>query len=369
MKFKKYHIAVITGGASVEHEISIQSAQKIITSIIEHHEITLIYITREGAWRHIEDVSLFMTTPPKIETVEPLLSKQAVTFFPYQNGGCLMNSKGNVLSLFDVALPMCHGTYGEDGCLQGMLNMLNIPFIGSDVLGASIAMNKALSKELVENRGIHVARHLLATHNFRPSQGVVEEEIGYPLFVKPNNLGSSLGISHVHEESELYPAINKALCFDHEVLIEEAITGREIECGILVMNGLPHVGVPGEIRSPNHFYSFSEKYLSSSKSQVCCPADIEPTGKAQYFALEAYRALKLQSFARIDFFLDDDGTWYFNEANPIPGFTDISMFPLSIQASGVSYMAMFEAMLEYAFIRHKKKQKNLHMAYDEKIYS
>lgn len=369
MKFKKRSIAMITGGASVEHTISIQSAQKIMQSIIEHHDIVLIYISPQGDWRYINDTALFMGHPVTIEAIQPLLSEESVALMPHPQGGCIINTQGHTLAKFDVALPMCHGTYGEDGCLQGMLNLINVPFIGTDVQGASIAMNKSLSKTLAKHHGVHVANHLLATPNDRPNKSLIQQAIGYPLFVKPNHLGSSLGISHVHHESEVDAAIDKALSLDHEVLIEQAIVGREIECGLLDVNGQIHAGLPGEICSPNHFYSFSEKYLSSSKSQVCCPAQLDEYLTVQRLAIDVFKALKLESFARIDFFLSKDHQWYFNEANPIPGFTNISMFPLSIEASGISYIAMFDAMLDYAFSRHARKQKNYQLIHNQLIYS
>jgi D-alanine-D-alanine ligase len=264
----------------------------------------------------------------------------------------------------DVIFPVLHGPYGEDGTIQGLLELANVPYVGAGVLGSAVGMDKAVMKTLFAARGLPIVRHLVVlrhqwTQAAAPTARRVASELRYPVFVKPANMGSSVGISKAKSENELERAMLMALEFDHKIVIEASVpNAREIECAVLG-NDEPQASVPGEVIPSREFYDYEAKYLDDS-SRVVIPAPLpgKQTREIQRLALEAFRALDGAGMARVDFLLDGSrGKLFVNEVNTIPGFTTISMYPKMWEASGVSYAELIDRLIDLARERHAEKQR------------
>jgi len=272
---------------------------------------------------------------------------------------CANNQLQNPLRL-DVIFPILHGTYGEDGTVQGLLKLANIPFVGPGVLSSAMAMDKDVTKRLLRDAKIPVARFTLlhAYDRERYDFSYLVSQVGLPFFVKPANLGSSVGISKVKTENDFQEALDKAFSYDHKVLVEEFIEGREIECAVLG-NENPIASLPGEVIPQHEFYSYEAKYLDEEGAKFEIPVSLAfgITEKIQELAIETYRTLCCEGMARIDFFLKADGSIYVNEINTIPGFTKISMYPKLWMASGISYSKLLDSLIELALERHKKESR------------
>lgn len=371
MMRSKLNVWIICGGRSVEHEVSLRSARCIAMALDSRkHNLHLVTITREGKWVSCPALESFVAQrveggqrrdgasagqdPPAGDGLRNLLEGASLpaveTRSSHGNGGM-------------VAFPVLHGPYGEDGTIQGFFEMLDIPYVGSGVLSSALAMDKAKSKELLFHKGIPVPRWF----SFQP--GVrnggngripikVEKLIGYPCFVKPANLGSSVGITKVRSPGELKEAIELARRYDTKVLIEEAIDAREIECSVLG-NDDPAASVPGEIVPASEFYDYDAKY-SSGDTELVIPARLSDEQRecVQRLAVRAFRALECCGMARVDFFLDRrTGRIMVNELNTIPGFTEISMYPKLWEASGVSYADLLDKLIELALERHARRKR------------
>jgi D-alanine-D-alanine ligase len=264
----------------------------------------------------------------------------------------------------DVIFPVLHGTYGEDGALQGLLEMANVPYVGCGVLGSALGMDKEKMKMIFSSVGLPTVEYLVCRrHEWERSPEVitnaVEESFGYPCFVKPVNLGSSVGVGKAHDRHELEHAINVAAEYDHKIIIERGLDCREAECAVLG-NEQPIVSVVGEVISSNEFYDYRAKYIDG-KSQTVIPADIaqEITAEVRQQAVQAFLALDLNGLARVDFFIEK-GTnkVYINEVNTLPGFTEISMYPKLWEASGLPYPELLDRLIELAIERHADRQRN-----------
>ena len=266
----------------------------------------------------------------------------------------------------DVVFPILHGPYGEDGTVQGLLELAGVPYVGAGVLGSAVGMDKAVMKTLFAERGLPMVRHITVyDRDWRHDRAGVlarSEALGYPLFVKPANLGSSVGISKVRDAAGLPPAIETALTFDRKLVIEAGVAAaREIECAVLG-NDDPVASVPGEIivTHPDGFYSYDAKYVDPSGSSWKIPADLPPalTSRVQAMSVEAFRALELSGLARVDFFVDrDSGELFLNEVNTLPGFTAISMYPKMWDASGLPMPALIDRLIALAIERHEERQR------------
>jgi len=254
-----------------------------------------------------------------------------------------------------VIFPIVHGTLGEDGCLQGLLRMADLPFVGSDVLGSAVCMDKDISKRLLRDAGIAVAPFITLNRGnaARTTFDQARQKLGLPLFVKPANQGSSVGVSKVADETEYLAAIELALGFDEKVLVESAVKGREIECAVLG-NERPIASGCGEIVVRDGFYSYDSKYIDDQAAQVLVPADIrvEDSERIRALAVEAFEVLGCAGLARVDVFLCEDGEVLINEVNSLPGFTRISMYPKLWQAAGMSYSELVSRLIELALERH-----------------
>jgi D-alanine-D-alanine ligase len=361
MKNKKIRLGILFGGKSAEHEVSLISAKNIIEALDpQKYDVFLIGIDKTGEWRLRDGYSYLMNAdnPQLIQLHE---TENSLALVPKHNRKELVSCCGNQLQeslQLDVIFPVLHGTYGEDGTVQGLLKLANIPFVGAGVLGSAVGMDKDVMKRLLRDAKIPIANFLtLYDYNIdRFTFEAIVREIGLPFFVKPANLGSSVGISKVKNKEGFEAALKNAFLYDRKILIEEFILGREIVCSVLG-NDAPIVSLPGEI-IPNHeFYSYEAKYLDKEGANYKTPVDL-PTDvieKIQQTAMDSYRVLCCEGMARLDLFLKENGDLVVNEINTIPGFTKISMYPKLWIASGLSYTNLLDRLIELAVERHAKE--------------
>ena len=357
----KMRVAIIFGGKSAEHEISIISAKNVIDAVNkEKYEPVPIGIDKDGTW-YLNDESKFM-----LESSNPKLAKInkadiQVALVPKNNSNELVSitdnkNKGKI----DVAFPVLHGTYGEDGSVQGLLRMANIPYVGADVLGSAVGMDKDVLKRLLRDAEIPTPKFEVFDKKtiVNISFDELVEKLGKTIFIKPANLGSSVGISKVDNESEFNKAVKEAFRYDKKIIIEEAIEGREIECSVLG-NEEPIASLPGEIVVNSGFYSYETKYLDEEAARLEVPAKLpkDVVKSIQERAVETFKALCCSGMARVDFFLRDNGEILVNEINTIPGFTRISMYPKLWEASGIPYSELIDRLIQLAIDRFKKEQK------------
>lgn len=360
---KKIKVAVLYGGKSGEHEVSLQSAASVIQYLDkEQFDVIPISIDKQGNW--------LLNTLPDV-----LLEKQGALPVRTANTKEItvpQTAKVNgtaTRDLFDVVFPIAHGPLYEDGSLQGLLTLGEVPFVGSSVLASAIAMDKTIAKQLLTHANIPVVPYLIFT-KFRWEKNAdaciqeIVKQRSFPLFVKPANLGSSVGIHKVHHDDTLVAAISDAFRFDNKILVEKAINAREIELSVLEDIDNPEqalVSLPGEIKvtGDHEFYSYTAKYLDADAAELIIPASLteEQLREAQYIARRAFEILGCEGMARADLFLDKEtGQFYFNELNTIPGFTTISMYPKLWEASGIPYSELLTKLINLAIVRHERNK-------------
>jgi D-alanine-D-alanine ligase len=352
---KRLRVGVLFGGRSGEHEVSLASAASVIRGMDpDKYEALPIGITKEGHW--LIGVSAQKMLP------EVLKGGQRVMMTADPSDAVLVRLDGSGGGQrVDVVFPVMHGTYGEDGTIQGLLDLAGLPFVGAGVLGSAIGMDKDVSKRLLQVAKIPVVpwitvhRHEWESHP-HDIQAAIEEKFPYPVFVKPATLGSSVGMTKAHSREELAPALNLAAEFAMKILVEQCVVAREIEVSVLG-NHDPKASIPGEIVPHREFYDYAAKYLEEG-TQLLIPAELKPAQvtKIQKYAVEAFRALELSGMARVDFFLEKKGgKIYLNEVNTIPGFTSISMYPKLWEASGIPFRDLIDKLIALAFEQHAEK--------------
>ncbi|WP_097305067.1 D-alanine--D-alanine ligase [Pseudomonas chlororaphis] len=356
----KLRVGIIFGGRSAEHEVSLQSARNIVDALDrERFEPVLIGIDKNGHW-HLNDTSNFLINQENPALIALNQSNRELAVVPGKASQQLVEtSSQELLGHVDVIFPIVHGTLGEDGCLQGLLRMADLPFVGSDVLGSAVCMDKDISKRLLRDAGLAVTpfitlnRATAARTDFAQAQS----KLGLPMFVKPANQGSSVGVSKVTSEAQYHAAIELALSFDEKVLVESAVSGREIECAVLG-NDQPIASGCGEIVVGSGFYSYDSKYIDDQAAQVVVPADLseEVSERIRALAVEAFQVLGCSGLARVDVFLTQGGEVLINEINSLPGFTRISMYPKLWQAAGMTYSELVSRLIELALERHAARQ-------------
>ncbi|MGD8398176.1 MAG: D-alanine--D-alanine ligase family protein [Anaerolineae bacterium] len=363
----KIKVGLIFGGRSGEHEISLLSARGVLGAIDrDKYEVVPIGITKEGRWLAAGD-PLEALTSGQVEASNPA----ALLPEPSQRGLMRLEDRADERSLravpvseIDVAFPILHGPYGEDGTVQGLLELAGIPYVGAEVTASAVGMDKALFKDVMGAHGLPVVPHLVVKRKAweRDPATVLdraEVEIGYDCFVKPANLGSSVGITKAHNRDELLAALNEAARYDRKLIVERAVDAREIEVSVLG-NDEPAASVPGEIVPCNEFYDYAAKYLDG-ESELLIPAPIPPqtADEIRRLAVEAYLAIDCAGMARADFLLDRrSGKVFVNEVNTIPGFTPISMYPKLWEASGISYSELIDRLIQLALERHADKSRS-----------
>lgn len=340
------HVGLVYGGLSSEHDISIRSARNVRRALGDRHRVTPIYISRDGAWHVAPDGEITDQTT----AMRPLLAA------PMQ-GTCTMIAGGDAMDALDldVVFPILHGQNGEDGRVQGFLHTLGLPFVGPDALASAVCMDKDVAKRLLAAEGLPVT----PSRTLRPRDRLVYadavEALGSPLFVKPANSGSSVGVTKVERETDWEPALAHAFEYDRKVLVETAISGREIECAVLG-NEQPEASHPGEIVSTAQFYTYDAKYEDPDASRMEVPADLPPDAAEaiRQLAVRACVALGCEGMARVDVFYTSDGEVLINEINTIPGFTDKSMYPVMWAHSGLDNEALVDRLVQLAVDRHTR---------------
>lgn len=318
----KLRVAVLYGGRSGEHEVSIRSARSILDGMDSaKYDKTEFFIDQQGKW-----------------SPRPILPEPGAH------------------ADIDVVFPVLHGTFGEDGTIQGLLDLADLPYVGAGVLASSVSMDKDMMKRVCKERMLPVVDYVIVTRE-KPDTAEALATLAFPMFVKPANLGSSVGISKAHNRAELEKAVEVAARYDPKVIIERGIAGREFECAVLG-NEAPVASLPCEILPSREFYDYDDKYLLD-KAQTVLPADLPPekTDELRRLAVECYRAVECEGMGRVDFLQETaTGKLYINEINTIPGFTSISMYPKMWEQSGIPFSALIDQLIELALNRHKRKK-------------
>src|SRR6266700_146310 len=395
---KKLRVGILFGGRSGEHEVSLLSAASVFNAIDKNkYEVVPIGITKEGRWRTSADAERLLQGKASSEdsrqlragdpeatpgaallakgeavVVPPEPQRQGSSLTPFETdaraAGLTRRAADRAINV-DIIFPVLHGTFGEDGTIQGLLELADIPYVGAGVLGSAAGMDKDIMKSLFRAAGLSIVKHVTVLRSeweLGPNkiQKLVESKLRYPVFVKPANLGSSVGISKARNRKELGTAIEEAARFDRKIVIEEGVGGknrkaREVECSVLG-NDRPEASVPGEIVPSTEFYDYSAKYLDEG-SQLIIPAKLTKaeTKKIQRLAIAAFRAMDCSGLARVDFLMDPKSRKiYLNEINTMPGFTSISMYPKLWAASGVGYPELIGRLIQLGMERHAEKKRN-----------
>ena len=388
----KLRVGILFGGRSGEHEVSLLSAASVLKAIDKaKYEVVPIGITKDGRWLtadHAERLLHGDAEPKALRAGDPdatpgaaLLAQGEAVIVPPEpvrrdsgmapfriEASALRRAADRAINV-DVIFPVLHGTFGEDGTIQGLLELADIAYVGAGVLGSSAGMDKDVMKSLFQAAGLPIVKHVTVLRSqwereAKKVQKLVESKLRYPVFVKPANLGSSVGISKAHDRKELGPAIEEAARFDRKIVIEEGVGGknrkaREIECSVLG-NDDPKASVAGEIVPCKEFYDYDAKYLDEG-SELVIPAKITKTEmkKIQMLAIAAFQAVDCSGLARVDFLMDPKSRKiYLNEINTMPGFTAISMYPKLWAASGVSYPELISRLIQLGLDRHADKRRN-----------
>jgi D-alanine-D-alanine ligase len=352
----RIRLVVIFGGQSAEHDVSLVTARHVLAAADpDRYDIVPIGITRDGQWVVAEDAARALAKGPDALPDALDAAGPATEPVPALIGDA---PTGRV-----VALPLLHGPLGEDGTMQGLLELAGVPYVGCGVLASALAMDKAMAKEVLAAHGIPQARYVAMHESELNDPGArataiasMVRDLGLPVFVKPANLGSSVGITKAHDEAELRTALDLALGYDEWVVVEEFVDGREIECAVLG-NLEPRASLPGEITPGGDFYDYADKYESGT-AELTIPADLPPgvTEELRAMAVDAFRALRCEGMARVDFFFEPDGRGLLvNELNTIPGFTPISMYPKMWEASGLPYPALIDELIRLAVERYDRR--------------
>jgi D-alanine-D-alanine ligase len=371
----KIRIGLVYGGRSGEHEVSLQTALAVLKAFdYDRYELIPFYITSKGQWRS----GPLLNAPPSAVTELQFSPTTVEGDVQEKQGASVSNAllpvlqgmservltEGSPVSdgkPIDVMLPLLHGTFGEDGTIQGLFEMAGLPYVGAGVLASSVGMDKVAMKTMFAQAGLpqvgyrHFIRYQWKNNREQCLDNV--EELGYPCFVKPANLGSSVGVSKARNREELTVAVEEALRYDRKVIVEEFVDAREIEVSVLG-NDEPRASVPGEICSSNEFYDYKAKYIDG-KSVMVIPAEIPPevAESVRSMAVQAFRSIDGSGLCRADFFLRrSDGALFINEVNTLPGFTPFSMYPLMWKESGVSYRELLDTLIQLAIERHEERQ-------------
>jgi D-alanine-D-alanine ligase len=352
---KKLRVGIIFGGRSGEHEVSVASAASIFKHLDRaRYEAVPIRIEKSGRW-------VLGGKAPEALSAAAVIEGRATEALQSVEPSAVVSGSG-----LDVVFPVLHGPYGEDGTVQGLLELANVPYVGAGVLGSAVGMDKAVMKTLFAASGLPIVAHLTVLRKeWREQRPLIgdraADELRFPMFVKPANLGSSVGISKSKSPADFADAMELAFQFDRKVVVEAAVPhAREIECAVLG-NDEPAASVPGEVivTHPDGFYSYDAKYIDPDGASWKIPADIptETAERVRSLSVEAFRALELAGMARVDFFLDGKaGALYLNEVNTIPGFTTISMYPKMWDATGLAYPDLLDRLIALALERHEEKQ-------------
>jgi D-alanine-D-alanine ligase len=365
----KTRVGILYGGKSPEHNVSLSTAMAVMNAIDKNKfDVIPIYITIEGQWIKGERLTGTITEVKQLQfrsdakAMIPVALNQVPALADDKNQfPSATDANKESETAIDVIFPLLHGPNGEDGTVQGLLEILNIPYVGNGVLASAVGMDKVVMKNLFAQAGLRQAKYVSFTKrdwskNEEAAYDAVEQKLGYPCFVKPANAGSSVGITKCKQRDDLKAAFIEAFKYDRKIIVEEAIVGREIEIGV-IGNDEPICSVAGEIIPKKEFYDYQAKY-EDGNTELIIPAQVteEQYETIKQMAITAFKVLDLSGLVRADFFLAEDGTVYINEINTMPGFTPYSMFPLLWKHSGVSYPELIERLIQLAIERHEEKQ-------------
>ena len=367
METRKVRVGVIFGGRSGEHEVSLMSARSVMEALDRaKYEVIPIGIDKNGRWLAGDPMSA-LTGGHQAQTATLLPDPQSSSLMQVEQGEAKPATLSAVAEL-DVIFPVLHGTYGEDGTVQGLLELAGLPYVGAGVVGSAVGMDKAIFKHVMVANDIPVLPWKLYTSKDwaqrpLPIMDEIETELGYPVFVKPANLGSSVGISKCNGRDNLARGMSEAARYDRRIVVEKGINGRELEVAVFG-NENPEASIVGEIRPRREFYDYFAKYMaepdSEDESELIIPAELTPeqSDVVRTLAIRAYKAIDCGGLGRVDLMLDrDDGRFYMNEINTNPGFTRISMYPQLWEASGVSYSELLDRLIDLALDRYEDKSR------------
>lgn len=350
---KKINVAILFGGKSAEHEVSLRSAKNVFDAINkEKYQPILIGIDKQGRWLLNKD-SRALLTAGKIDE-----ASDSVAMIPQSHGTLANFSHPANQPAIDVVFPILHGPFGEDGTVQGLLKLANVPFVGAGVLGSAVGMDKEVMKRLLRDAGLPIADFLVYKDFEKIDFNFVADKLGLPFFLKPANLGSSVGVHKIKIQADFAAAVADAFRYDRKIIMEEFIKGREIECAVLG-NDEPLASLPGEIVVNAEFYSYEAKYLNENGARLEIPAKLDKDlqKKIQDLAVKTFQTLSCEGLGRVDFFLRENSDVVVNEINTMPGFTSISMYPKLWEASGLSYTELIDRLIQLAVERFAKEQK------------
>ena len=351
---RRTRVMVIFGGRSAEHDVSRVTAVAVAKALDpQRYEVVPVAITTNGEWHAADEAgALLAAGTGALPAAFPIGGTELESL------GAVVASAGRRGLDVDVAVPLLHGPYGEDGTVQGLLELADIPYVGSGVLGSAVGMHKGAMKQMFAGAGLPQGRYLEHRdgHDLASFRARVLSELGLPCFVKPANMGSSVGVSKAHDEAELDAAIATALSYDEDIVVEQMISGREIE--VAVLGSLhPEASLPGEVVPGAEFYSYADKYEDGAAT-LLAPAPLSEAviDEVRSLALRAFEACRCDGMARVDFFYDEAGSGFLiNEVNTIPGFTPISMYPRLWEVSGLAYPALLDRLIELAIERHTRR--------------
>jgi D-alanine-D-alanine ligase len=358
---KKIRVALLFGGKSVEHEVSLQSARSIYDCIDRNkYDVVLIGIDHRGKW-YLNESSHFLLHADDPKQIKLKKGKNGLALVPGEKSHKMMRQDfSESIGRIDVVFPILHGPFGEDGTVQGLLKLADLPFVGAGVMGSAIGMDKEVMKRLLRDAGIpHAA---FQSFRFEEKEHIsfeqIEAKLGMPCFVKPANTGSSVGIHKIHDRTEFSAALNDAFQYDHKILFERYIRGREIECSVLG-NENPLASLPGEVIAQHEFYDYEAKYIDENGARFEIPARLDTglTKQVQDLAIRTFKVLCCEGMARVDFFLTGENKLYVNELNTIPGFTSISMYPKLWEVSGIPYHELIDRLIQLALERFKQEKR------------
>ena len=359
MEGKKLRVGILFGGKSAEHEVSLQSAKNIADAIDKNkYEVCLIAIDKAGHWLLPNQAEFLLNTSDPKTIALNTLGNESVALVPQSSGEVTNLSRSGALPAVDVVFPILHGPFGEDGTVQGLLKLAGVPFVGASVLGSAVGMDKDVMKRLLRDAGLPIVKFKVLRQGEVVDFAAISVELGTPLFIKPANLGSSVGVSKAKNKQEFEEAVAHAFEFDTKIIVEEFVAGRELECAVLG-NQNPDASGVGEIIPHHEFYSYDAKYIDEDGASLIIPADIptEATERLRSLATLVFKTLSCEGLARVDFFYTKEGTLFVNEINTMPGFTNVSMYPRLWGAAGISYTDLITRLIDLALERFAVEQK------------
>lgn len=354
----KKRVAILFGGRSAEHEISVLSAKNVAAALdLSKFELVLIGISKQGTWYQFPDTSVFQNIKSLSDNKLPAQA-DPVCLICMKGQPQIFSLESKKTSNVDVAFPVLHGTFGEDGCIQGLFKMANLPFVGCGVLGSAAGMDKEVMKRLLKEAQIPNARYEVIYSHAPQSFENLSKSLGLPFFIKPANAGSSVGVHKIKTKSDFETKLKDAFLYDHKILAEEFVEGREIEVSVMGLNHNPKASVAGEVTPTHEFYSYEAKYLDENGAKLQIPAQVssKELESIQKIACKAFQVLGCDGLSRVDFFLKKSGEALLNEINTIPGFTKISMYPKMWEASGLKYQDLITQLIDLGTQKFQSEQ-------------